>query len=119
MFLTTIKSTLLTAICVLAGTFVQTDINGKWKGTINDQFEVNYEFKVDGEKLTGTASSPRGNDPIKKGFIKGDSLSFALEIMDTEMTITGKIKSAELITLTMAGGPGGPGGLSFDIKKAK
>lgn len=90
-----IKKTVATLFMVMA--FVAfgnaQDITGNWKGTVNDQFEINYTFKVEGEKLTGSSKGPDGSDrPISNGVIKGEDLSFSIDIMGNPIKITGKIK---------------------------
>jgi hypothetical protein len=73
------------------------DITGNWKGTVNDQFEINYTFKVEGEKLTGSSKGPDGSDtPISNGVIKGEDISFTLDIMGNSIKITGKIKGNDV-----------------------
>lgn len=115
-----IKKTITTAFMVMAFVafcFAQ-DITGKWSGRIMDQFDVTYNFKVDGEKLTGTTSGPDGTPvPIQDGVIKGTDLSFTIHIMDNDVKITGKVKG-DVITLSMPGMGGGEP-MSFDLKKAK
>ncbi len=102
------------AICYAAAT----DITGHWTGSINGQFDVAYDFKVDGEKLTGTTTGPDGNKlSIVDGVIKDDNISFTLPMQDQQMKISGTIKNPELITLKMVGTP--MGDLSYDIKKSK
>ena len=47
--------------------FAQSKLDGKWKGTAespNGSFDLNYVFKVDGEKLTGALVSNFGETPI-------------------------------------------------------
>ena len=64
------------AICLPA---LASDISGQWTTTINsqvgDQHYV-YTFKVDGEKLTGTAKSDDSTNEIQDGLVKGDDVSF-------------------------------------------
>src|ERR1019366_10257059 len=51
------------AIVMLAGLTAAnaTDLNGKWKGDMKtpdgDMLEINFNFQVDGEKLTGTVAN--------------------------------------------------------------
>jgi len=95
------KKLLSTALLLLAFvTFSYAeDITGNWKGLANGQFEINYTFKVDGEKLTGTSKGPDGTDtPMKDGVIKGNDLSFTIDILGTPTKIIGKIKD-DVITL--------------------
>ncbi|MEO6851544.1 MAG: hypothetical protein ABI203_07165 [Mucilaginibacter sp.] len=99
-----IKKALTTVFLVMAfATFCfAQDISGNWKGTINDQFEVHYTFKVDGEKLTGSSKAPDGTDRvISDGVIKGDDFSFNMNIRGNPTKVTGKIKG-EVITLSFS-----------------
>ena len=69
--------TLLTA--GLALTAWAADVTGKWTATFNTQVgeqHYTYTFKVDGEKLTGTAKNDNGTTDITNGTIKGDQISF-------------------------------------------
>ncbi|MEO6851363.1 MAG: hypothetical protein ABI203_01745 [Mucilaginibacter sp.] len=99
-----IKKALNTVIMVMAFVsfcFAQ-DITGNWKGVVNGQFEINYTFKVDGEKLTGSSKGPDGSDsPISNGVIKGDDLSFTIDIMGNDTKVVGKIKG-ETVSLSFA-----------------
>ena len=79
-------------IC-LAGIFATLD--GKWVGSINtpdgNTLPVTYVFKVDGEKLTGTATSPMGDISLEDGKIKGDAFSFKVTVNGTGYPHTGKV----------------------------
>ena len=69
--------TLLTA--GLAFTAWAADVTGKWTATFNTQVgeqHYTYTFKVEGEKLTGTAKNDNGTTDITNGTIKGDQVSF-------------------------------------------
>ncbi len=55
------------------------DITGKWKAKFDTQIgeqNYTYEFKADGEKLTGKAISGSGTSDIQDGKIQGDEVSF-------------------------------------------
>ena len=111
-----------TVIAMATVTFVYaaatTDISGHWAGSINGQMEVSYDFKVDGQKLSGSTKGPDGNTiQLTDGWFKDDSLAFTLPIMDQQLKMTGKVKSADQIVLYMKGGP--MGDMSYVIKKAK
>jgi hypothetical protein len=104
-----IKKALATAFVVMAFVTIShaQDITGKWTGKIMDQFDIAYNFKVDGATLTGTTSGPDGNTiPIQNGIIKDGDLSYMIHIMDNDMKVTGKVKD-DTITLTMPGMNGG------------
>jgi opacity protein-like surface antigen len=63
----------------LALTAWAADLTGQWTATFNTQIgeqHYTYTFKVDGEKLTGTAKNDRGTTDITNGTIKGDQISF-------------------------------------------
>ena len=95
------KKVLTTAALLLAFiTFSYAgDITGNWTGLANGQFEINYTFKVDGEKLTGSSKGPDGTEmPIKEGVIKGNDLSFTIDILGTPTKIVGKVKD-DVVTL--------------------
>jgi hypothetical protein len=59
-----------------------TDLNGKWKGDMKtpngDVLEINFDFHVDGEKLTGTVTNTYGEEQITEGTVKGDAISFII-----------------------------------------
>ena len=72
------------AILVLAaGATLASGINGTWKAKFTQIGEQNYtyEFRSDGEKLTGKATNAMGSSEIKDGSVKGDDVSF-VEILD-------------------------------------
>jgi opacity protein-like surface antigen len=76
-FRNTVVLTILAA--GLALTAWAADLTGQWTATFNTQIgeqHYTYTFKVDGEKLTGTAKSDRGTTDITNGTIKGDQISF-------------------------------------------
>lgn len=81
------------------------DINGKWAGKVMDQFDVVYTFAADGEKLTGSTVGPDGNViTIKEGAIKGDDITFTIDIMDNSVKVTGKIDGNKLkLSMNMMG----------------
>src|ERR1022692_1327810 len=71
-------------------------VAGKWKAQFDSQIgtqKYTFEFKLDGDKLTGKAIGEREtgtNDvPIVEGKIKGDEISFVepLKLQDSELRI--------------------------------
>lgn len=59
------------------------DISGKWTATIKTPIgDMNYvfDFKVEGEKLTGKAAMSMGGESsesaLSEGFVKGNEISF-------------------------------------------
>ncbi|MBS1501053.1 MAG: glycoside hydrolase [Bacteroidetes bacterium] len=81
--------------CFLFVMAVVADLNGKWKGTIKtpdgNELEVVYNFKADGDKLTGTADSPAGSVSIDDGKITGDTFSFKVTVDGTDYPHKGKM----------------------------
>lgn len=73
----------LTALLALATTALwAADVTGKWKAEMTGPGgatrEVTFTFKVDGDKLTGTMSTPRGEREITEGKVSGDEISFVM-----------------------------------------
>ena len=111
------------ALAVLcAVTAAAADINGKWTASVPGRdgtpMEQTYVFKVDGEKVTGTISTGRGEQAISDGTLSGDAISFAT-VMDrggntikmlykgtvagTEMTLTRTREGAAAAAVVAAG----------------
>ena len=83
------------------------DFNGKWNASVETPRgteTITFEFHVDGAKLTGTVSTPRGDMEISEGKIDGDAISFAqvLNFNGDEFRITyaGKADGADAIKFT-------------------
>ncbi len=79
------------------------DVTGKWTASFETQIgtqNYTYDFKVDGEKLTGTAKSQAGEAKIEEGVIKGDDISFVenLDFQGQPLKIVykGKISGDEI-----------------------
>lgn len=59
------------------------DPSGKWTTTINTQIgdlAYTYEFKAEGNKLTGKAKSQFGDVEITEGKVNGDDITFVENI---------------------------------------
>src|SRR5438105_9650960 len=71
------------AVAVIAGAAIAADVSGKWTGSMtmgDNQFTLSYDFKQDGEKLTGTVTGPQGNPlALNDGKVEGDKLSFTIQ----------------------------------------
>ena len=81
---------------MLLPTASATDLNGKWKGDLNgpdgNALEINFDFKVDGEKLTGTVANTYGEEQITDGVVKGDDISFVILAGGVQFKLTYKGK---------------------------
>jgi opacity protein-like surface antigen len=103
---------ILLATAVLAFVFaaaaVAADISGNWTGTLNlggDQILLNYTFKQDGEKLTGTIVTPQGDSlEMLDGKIVAEKLSFSVKTDAgnglQKFLCEGTVKSADEVVLT-------------------
>lgn len=84
-------------LLLLAGgltTFAQNTLDGNWKGTRetpNGTFEVNYTFKVDGNKLTGTWKTQFGETNLENGKIDGKKFSYSISFNDRKIDYTGEV----------------------------
>jgi hypothetical protein len=93
-------SAILMLVCLAAAN--ATDLNGKWKGDMKtpngDALEINFNFQVNGEKLTGTVANTYGEEQIAEGTIKGDTISFIVLAGGGQFKITykGKVVGEDL-----------------------
>ncbi len=99
-------------------------IDGKWVGEIQGMdgspTKISYTFKADGDKLTGTTTSPDGKEmAIKDGKINGNNISFSIAFdmggQEMKMDMKGVLNGDDLkLSMDMMGQP-------FDIplKRAK
>src|SRR5579883_1545479 len=84
--------------CLMVTSAFAADVDGKWTASMparqGNTMEVTFNFKADGNKLTGTMSNPRGETEIKDGKIDGDKISFTqtFERGGNSMTIVYKGK---------------------------
>lgn len=87
-------STLALVLCsFLICLAVVADLTGKWSGAIktpNGDFPVVYNFKVEGESLTGTAEAGGNSVPITNGKISGNNFTFDLDYNGTPLKNVGK-----------------------------
>lgn len=75
--------TVLLTLLALAGlAALAADVTGKWKaempGPGGATREVTFTFKVEGDKLTGSMSTPRGEREITEGKVSGEEISFVM-----------------------------------------
>jgi hypothetical protein len=65
---------------LLAMTALAADVSGKWTAQVpgrgGQTREATFNFKADGNSLTGTVSGRGGDMPIADGKIDGDTISF-------------------------------------------
>lgn len=116
------------AVLVLAGAALAwaANIDGKWvaqvPGPQGQTREQTFIFKADGEKLTGTVTTQRGEAPISDGMIKGDEISFTqtfeMQGNSVKVIYKGKISGDEIkFTRAREGGSQPP--TEFTAKRVK
>jgi hypothetical protein len=118
-----VLSALLTvAFLTAASSANAADLTGKWQGTMQSPdgqgLEINFNFKVEGEKLTGTTASSYGEEQITEGTVKGDAISFVVLAGGGQFKITykGKVVGEELkFTVTL----GDMGDRELTVKRVK
>jgi hypothetical protein len=94
----------LFTICMI-GISSASNIDGKWMAKMSSpdgEMEMVFNFKVDGETLTGTVESPMGAINITNGKVNGDDFSFDVDVNGMSMHHVCK-KSGDTITLKVAG----------------
>jgi len=100
------------------------DITGAWTGSMangNGDFSLTYNFKQDGDKLSGTVIGPQGDPlPLVDCKIDGDRISFAVKVdmggNVTTFSSKGTVKGDE-ITLTTTNDAGMDFGGEMKLKK--
>src|ERR1700730_1188256 len=93
--------------CLMVTSAFAADVTGKWTAQVpgrqgNTQ-ETTFNLKADGSTLTGSVSTPRGEQEIKDGKIDGDNISWSqtFERGGNSMTLTYKGKvSGDTIEFT-------------------
>ncbi len=115
---------LLCAVFTL-GMALAADVTGKWSVSVNgpdgNPMTLNYEFKQDGTKLTGTVAGPTGARPIQNGTVEGDKISFTVTFNggngDMKIGNEGTVKGDEIVITVKVNGE--PFGAPVTLKKSK
>ena len=103
-------SLLMGIFLLLAGATFAAGVDGKWMGDINtpdgQTISLTMNFKVDGDKVTGTITGPQGDIPITEGKMDGDTLEFTLSVDAAGLVFkcSGKLAGDDQLNLTMNGG---------------
>ncbi len=108
------KTTLLALLALLCFSFAAAaaSVDGKWTaevpGRAGTQTQT-YTFKADGDKVTGSLTTQRGDTPIEDGKLSGDTLTFTVTMQgrggEQKVSFTGKV-AADSIELTFDRGRG-------------
>src|SRR4030095_2837874 len=111
--------------CAMLACAAKGGVDGKWIAQLPAREaqtrETTFNFKADGNKLTGTVSGRQGDTPISDGQINGDELSFTVtaSFRDNEVKLhyKGKLSGNEIhFTRTREGGDQPP--QEFTAKRA-
>ena len=76
---------------LVAASCFASDVDGNWTGTMSTpggDFPVNFTFKTDGAKLTGTTTGQYGDIKIDNGKLDGSNISFSTTIDFGGMPLT-------------------------------
>ena len=95
---------LFVLLLTLAGAVCASDVTGKWTAQVPGRDgtlrETTFNFKVDGDKLTGTVSGRQNDNPISDGKVKGDEISFTVKMSfggnDVVLNYKGKVAGEEI-----------------------
>jgi hypothetical protein len=117
-------TTLLCVIFTVAA--FAADISGNWSGTMqmgDNPISLTYAFKQDGEKVTGTVTTPQGQAiPLSDGKVAGDKVTFYVQVdmggTPVKFSSEGVLKGDE-ITLTTKSEGGPDMGPAMVLKRVK
>jgi len=105
---------LLAALMVYAA-----DVNGTWKGTMETPMGAmgnTITLQADGETLNGTVKTDMFEAKIEKGSLKGDKISFVINMDFGTLTYEGALAGDEL-KLKVTGPDGSPTDLNCKRQK--
>jgi hypothetical protein len=113
-------------ILLLTSAALATDVSGNWAATLavgDAQVSLTYNFKQDGEKLTGFVNTPGGDLQLNDGKVDGDKLSFSVTFEmngnKSKFLSTGVIKGEEITLTTKTEGGPDYGAPPMTLKKLK
>lgn len=113
------------AVAILAVVVQAADVTGKWTGAVPTRDggtrDATFNFKQDGEKLTGTMTGPQGDIELKDGSVKGNDVSFNVALSfngnDVKLIYKGVVAGDEIkFTRTREGADQKQ---EFSVKRAK
>jgi hypothetical protein len=95
---TKIFITMALVCCFIVCFAIVADLTGKWTGSVHapdgNDYPLNYNLKVEGDKLTGTGDSQAGSVPITDGKVNGSDFSFTIDVGGVAVKNTGKFYAA-------------------------
>ena len=76
------------------------DLNGRWQGKVKisdgSEIDITYNFKTEGDKLTGTVVTQWGESPIINGKNTGDDYTFTQTFNEMVISHSGKVSGDSL-----------------------
>ena len=75
------------------------DVSGKWSGEVparGETVKATFNFKVDGDKLTGTMTGPQGDVTLEEGKVSGDQISFSTQGGNAKIVFKGTVSGNEI-----------------------
>lgn len=120
--------TVLFSICLLLAFLTiawAADVNGKWVAQVpgrgGQTRETTFNFKAEGNKLTGTVSGMQGDTQISDGKIDGDNISFTTVLSfngnEIKLNYKGAVSGDEIKFTRMR--EGADQGQEFTAKRVK
>jgi len=79
---------------VALGAAPASKVDGHWEGALsgpNGDFNIAFNFKADGTKLTGTVETPNGNVDIENGKVEDNKIYFETHFQDNVIKHDGTI----------------------------
>jgi hypothetical protein len=115
----------IAAIVLTAATARAADVTGSWTTEVTtpdgNSFQLAFNFKQDGDKLTGTVQGPQGDAmDISNGKVDGNKLSFDVSFNGSTISHEGTVNEAgdEIEMTTKSDSGDFPGG-KMTLKRAK
>ena len=91
--------------------YAATDVTGNWTAQMQSpdgsSMQLTFNFKRDGDKLTGTVDGPMGGDPIniQNGKIDGDKIYWETSFNGNTISHQGTVSGDEMkVTVKSSGG---------------
>ena len=84
---------------LLAVSSFAADVAGKWKSSVqgpDGEMQIVFDFKVEGDKLTGTVDSPMGSMPITEGKLDGENITFTVSTDQFTVVHKGTVSGDEM-----------------------
>lgn len=114
------KSYFVLALVLMSALMVYAaDVNGTWKGTAETPMgpmETTITLQAAGETLNGTVKTDMFESKIEKGSLKGDKVSFIINMDFGTLTYEGTLAGDEL-KLKVSGPDGSPSDLNCKRQK--